>query len=144
MRLRAGCVEWSASTHTVPGPRLAHPIVSRYEKLALATVISTILLVAMGVIVRATGSGMGCPDWPLCNNQLIPSTTDYKPWLEWIHRDIAVIIGFEILGLAYLAIRHYRDRRSILWPTLVAVVLGSEVDLPSGPGITAVRVHEPA
>jgi protoheme IX farnesyltransferase len=106
-----------------PGPRFADPIVSRYEKLALATVASTILLVAMGVIVRATGSGMGCPDWPLCNGQLIPSQSDYKPWLEWIHRDIAVIIGFEILGLAYLAWRHYRDRRSILWPTLVAVVL---------------------
>jgi protoheme IX farnesyltransferase len=97
--------------------------VTRYQKLALATVISTILLVAMGVIVRATGAGMGCPDWPLCNNQLVPSTTDYKPWLEWIHRDIAVVIGFEIAGLAYLAIRHFRARRSILWPTLVAVVL---------------------
>jgi heme o synthase len=97
--------------------------VSRYQKLALATVVSTILLVAMGVIVRATGSGMGCPDWPLCNGELIPSQTDYKPWLEWIHRDIAVIIGFLILGLAFLAWRHYRDRRSILWPTLVAVVL---------------------
>src|SRR5512146_2406492 len=104
MRSRAACVEWAAST---PGPsrlpRLAVPAVTRYQKLALATVISTILLVAMGVIVRATGSGMGCPDWPLCNGQLIPSQTDYRPWLEWVHRAIASLIGFEILGLAYLA-----------------------------------------
>jgi protoheme IX farnesyltransferase len=105
------------------GSRLALPVVTRYQKLALATVISTILLVAMGVIVRATDSGMGCPDWPLCHGQLIPAGDDYKAWLEWIHRDIAVIIGFEILGLAFLAIRNHRHRASILWPTLAAVVL---------------------
>jgi protoheme IX farnesyltransferase len=105
------------------GSRLLQPAVSRYHRLALATVVTTILLVTMGVIVRATDSGMGCPDWPLCHQQLIPAGDDYKAWLEWLHRDVAMVIGFEILGLAYLAVRHYRDRRSILWPTLAAVVL---------------------
>ena len=119
---------------------------TRFQKLALATVVTTVLLVTMGVIVRATGSGMGCPDWPLCNNQLIPSTSDYRPWLEWIHRAIASVIGFEILGLAWLAIRHHRAQRAILWPTIASVLLvGFQAYLGeetvrlnnSGPSVTA-------
>ena len=96
---------------------------TRFQRLAFATVITTVLLVTVGVIVRATGSGMGCPDWPLCNGKLIPSETDYKPWLEWIHRFIAMIIGFEILGLVILAFRDHSSRRSITVPTVVSVVL---------------------
>ncbi len=96
---------------------------TRFQKLAAATVVTTILLVTIGVVVRATGSGMGCPDWPLCHGQVIPPLNDGQAWLEWIHRTIAAVIGFEILGLALLAWIDHRDRRSILWPSLAAVLL---------------------
>ena len=104
----------------VPSPRR---LVTRFQKLAAATIVSTVLLVTIGVVVRATGSGMGCPDWPLCHNGVLPPLDDYQAWLEWIHRTVAAVIGFEILGLAILAWLDHRDRRSILWPTLAAVLL---------------------
>ncbi len=96
---------------------------NRFQQLAALTLATALGLVTIGVIVRATNSGLGCPDWPLCHGQLLPPLDDSKAWIEWVHRTVAVVIGFEILGLAVLAIRDYRDRRSILFPALGAVAL---------------------
>jgi protoheme IX farnesyltransferase len=96
---------------------------TRFQKLAASTLGTAILLVTVGVIVRATDSGLGCPDWPLCQGQLLPPIGDAKAWIEWVHRTLAAIIGFEILGLALLAWLDHRDRRSLLWPSIGAVGL---------------------
>src|SRR4051794_29821903 len=66
---------------------------------------------------------MGCPDWPLCHGELVPPLDDYKAWLEWIHRAIAAVIGFMILGVAFLAWKDHRHQRSILLPSIAAVLL---------------------
>jgi len=98
---------------------------TRFQRLAAATVAAAFVLVVIGVAVRATDSGMACPTWPGCfEGQFLPGLdSDYHVWLEWIHRTVAAVIGFLILGMAALAVLDHRDRRSILWPSIAAVLL---------------------
>ena len=119
---------------------------NRFQKLVGATLALTLALVIVGVVVRATGSGLGCPDWPFCYGQLVPPLGDFSAWAEWTHRLIAAVIGVLVAGVAVLAVIDHRDRRTILFPSIGAVALvGFQAWLGretvrlgnSGPSVTA-------
>ena len=96
------------------------PIDSRLRTVAYAASLFTFSLVVIGGIVRITGSGMGCPDWPLCYGQLIPPF-EFHTLIEYVHRLVALLVALTIAGIALFVLLRYRQTKSLV--TLTAAVI---------------------
>jgi len=70
-----------------------------FIKIAKTGLALVYLIIVAGAIVRMTGSGMGCPDWPKCFGYLIPPTEEYQIQFQANHNynEGTIIINDETL-----------------------------------------------
>ena len=95
---------------------------SATRNLAFITCAATLILIGVGVYVRATGSGLGCPDWPTCHGGIVPPH-EQEALIESTHRFVAALVGVLVIATAVFAWRHFRGTPAVLWPAIAAVPL---------------------
>jgi protoheme IX farnesyltransferase len=96
---------------------------TRFQRLAIATAATTVVLFAVGGLVRGTGSGLGCSTWPACEpGTLFPSGTVHSI-IEFSHRAVAFVVIVLTLASAVVAWIDHRHEPALLWPALVSFPL---------------------
>lgn len=119
--------------------------VRSFRRLALLTVCAVYFLILVGGIVRASGAGMGCPDWPTCFGRWIPPTeesqlpSDYheryaigyentqfnpvKTWTEYLNRLTGVTIGILIFLTAWRSRIYLKGDKAVFYLSMTVFFL---------------------
>ena len=125
----------------------------RFHKVVTLTFWATLGLVVAGGLVRATGAGLGCPDWPTCwgcwlpPTQLsdIPSQLDEagepyyldkldrrqylskfdstKMWIEYLNRVLGVLIGIFIIATFMVSFPLRKSKPRLFYGSLIALLM---------------------
>ena len=119
-----------------------------FHKSLVISIFAVYFLIFVGGLVRSTGAGMGCPDWPKCFGQWVPPVerselpsnykeifkvqgkeiadfNAFKTWTEYINRLIGVIIGFCVLAVFITSFSYLKERKEIpILSFFTLIVLG--------------------
>ena len=106
-----------------------------FRRLAFTTALFAYLQIALGGVVRVTGSGLGCPDWPLCHGRPYPPA-DIHSIIEYSHRTVGSVTGVLVIATVVLAWIVYRNRR----PLVAWLATGSLLAIAAEGGLGGVVV----
>ena len=94
-----------------------------YRRITLLALVALLFIIITGGAVRLTGSGLGCSDWPTCEeNQFVPDF-EYHAMVEFVNRAITGIVSAAV-ALAVLGALLRRPRRRDLIGLAFGLVAG--------------------
>lgn len=107
--------------------REGRPRLPSTDRLLLILLIASVILAfaqpTLGGVVRVTGSGDGCPDWPQCFGSWVPPWSDGHAIVEWSHRTVGTLFGAVILFATALIWVRYSRYRGLAYTYTAALAL---------------------
>lgn len=97
------------------------------RRLFLLAAIFAYLQIALGGVVRVSGSGLGCPDWPLCHGRPYPPA-NLNSIIEYSHRTVGAVTGVLIIAAVVAAWVVFRSRRPLVGWLAVASLAAVAVE----------------
>lgn len=97
-----------------------------YRRITLVALWLLVFIVVTGGAVRLTGSGLGCSDWPTCEEDRFVAAFDFHPMVEFVNRAITGLVSAAIIVAVLGSRRRTPRRRDLTWLSLglVAGVIG--------------------
>ena len=103
-----------------------------YRRITFWTIVALGAIVLTGVSVRLTGSGLGCPDWPNCDDQQFVPTGEYQyhAWIEFGNRLVTGIVSVAVILAVLGSLWRAPKRNDLVWWSLGLVAgVGAQVIL---------------
>jgi cytochrome c oxidase assembly protein subunit 15 len=97
-----------------------------YRRITLVTLVALCFIIVTGGAVRLTGSGLGCSDWPGCEESRFVAELELNPMVEFVNRIVTGLVSLTIALAVLGSVRRDPRRRdlTLLSLGLVAGLVG--------------------
>jgi cytochrome c oxidase assembly protein subunit 15 len=100
-----------------------------YQRITLLALLALCFIIVTGAGVRLTGSGLGCSDWPTCEENQLVAPLEYHAMVEFVNRTITGLVSVAVILAVLGSLARVPRRRDLTWWSLglVAGVVGQIV-----------------
>lgn len=105
-------------SRTIVHVRLPRLSPRAYSRITLVALLAQVFIIVTGAAVRLTGSGLGCSDWPTCEDNRLVAPFEYHALIEFTNRTITGVVSIAVIVAVLGSLVRTPRRRDLTWLSL--------------------------